>query len=96
MSAELYYMGRIAWYTHNRSEEIVRELQIPHILEFMEQGRRNGKEHINGMSSDRILKKILKKERKKSLGRLLKGWKNCFIISKPGFNRPVTRMDGVD
>jgi hypothetical protein len=59
-----------------RNEEIVRELQIPQITEFLKEYVRNWKESI-----DRIPKEILKYQpkRKRSSGRCLKLWKD-FIL----------------
>jgi hypothetical protein len=44
ISAEMNFMRRAVEYTlsdHKRNEEIMRELQIPQIPEFIEQYRRN-------------------------------------------------------
>jgi hypothetical protein len=58
----------------SKRNEVMRELQIPQITEFTEQYRRNWKEHVERMSSDGILKRILKYQLKgkEKLGRLLK------------------------
>jgi hypothetical protein len=56
MSAEICY-GKPAGYSlsdHKGNEEIMRELQIPQITEFIEQYRRNWNEHVHRMCSDRI------------------------------------------
>jgi hypothetical protein len=37
-----------------KTNEVMRELRIPHIREFAEEYRRNWKEHIDRMTSDRI------------------------------------------
>jgi hypothetical protein len=42
---------------HKRYEEIMSALQIPQVIEFIDQCRINYKEHIDQMSSDRITKK---------------------------------------
>jgi hypothetical protein len=57
-----------------RNEEVMRELQIPQITECIEQYRRNRKEHVERMSSDRIPNRILKYQLKGKgkFGRLLK------------------------
>jgi hypothetical protein len=39
-----------------RDEKIMKELQVPQAKEFMEQCGCNWKDHINGISSDRIPK----------------------------------------
>jgi hypothetical protein len=59
---------------HRRNEDILTELQISQITEFIYQYRTNCKEHVDRMSSDRISKMILKYQPKgqRNLGRPLK------------------------
>jgi hypothetical protein len=42
-----------------KTEEIMKHLHTQQITEFIEQGRRNWKEHVGRMSADTIPKKIL-------------------------------------
>jgi hypothetical protein len=54
-------MGRVAGYAlsvSKRAEEIMRELQIPELTEFIEKFRRNWEKHTDRMSSDRSPKKL--------------------------------------
>jgi hypothetical protein len=63
ISAEKRFMRRTAGHTrwdHKRNEDILTELQISQITEFIYQYRKNWKEHVDRMSSDRIPKMILK------------------------------------
>jgi hypothetical protein len=71
---------RTAGYTgwdHKRNEDILTELQISQITEFTCQYRKNWKEYVDRMSSDRIPKMILKYQPKgkRNLERPLKRWK---------------------
>jgi hypothetical protein len=53
---------------HKRNEDILTKLQMSQITEFMYQYRKNWKEHVDRMSSDRIPKndsKIPTKREKK-------------------------------
>jgi hypothetical protein len=63
ISAEMCFLrrtaGYICWY-HKRNEGILTELQMSQITEFICQYRKNWKEHVDRMSSDRIPKMILK------------------------------------
>jgi hypothetical protein len=60
---------------------ILTELQMSQITEYVYQYRKNWKEHVDRMSSDRIPKMILKYEPKGkiNLGRPLKRWKNSVL-----------------
>jgi hypothetical protein len=63
ISAEMRFLRRTAGYTrwdHQRNEDILTELQMSQITEFIYQYRKNWKEHADRMSSDRIPKMILK------------------------------------
>jgi hypothetical protein len=63
ISAEMCFLKRAAGYTgwdHKRNEDNLTELQISQITEFICQYRKNWKEHVDRMSSDRIQKNILK------------------------------------
>jgi hypothetical protein len=64
-----------------RNEDILTELQMSQITEFINQYRKNWKEHIDRMSSDRIPKMILKYQLKgkRNLGRPLKRWKDSVL-----------------
>jgi hypothetical protein len=68
ISAEKRFMRRTAGYTswdHKRNEDILTELQISQITEFIYQYTKNWKEHVDRMSSDRIPKMILKHQPKR-------------------------------
>jgi hypothetical protein len=63
ISAEMCFLRRPTGYTpwdHKRNEDILTELQMSQITEFTYQYRKNCKEHVDRMSSDRIPKMILK------------------------------------
>jgi hypothetical protein len=84
ISAEMRFLRRTAGYTrwdHKRNEDILTELQISQITEFICQYRKNWKEYVYRMSSDRIPKIILKYQpkRKINLGRPLKRWKDSVL-----------------
>jgi hypothetical protein len=84
ISAEMGFLRRTAGYTrwdHKRNEDILTELQISHITEFICQYRKNWKEHVDRMSSYRIPKMILKYQPKgkRNLGRALKRWKDSVL-----------------
>jgi hypothetical protein len=84
ISAEMRFLRRTAGYTrwdHKRNEGILTELQISQITEFIYQYRKNCKEHVDRMSSDRIPKMILKYQPKgkRNLGRPLKRWKDSVL-----------------
>jgi hypothetical protein len=75
---------RTAGYTrwdHKINEHILTELQISQITEFICHYRKNWKEHVDSMSSDRIPKMILKYQPKgkRNLGRPLKRWKDSVL-----------------
>jgi hypothetical protein len=77
ISAEMCFLRSTAGYTcwdHKRNEDILTELQISEITEFIYQYRKNWKEHVDRMSSDRMPKMILKyrPKGKRNLGRPLK------------------------
>jgi hypothetical protein len=82
--AEMHFMRRTAGYNrwdHKSNEDILAELQISQITEFTYQYRKNWKEHVERMSSDRIPKMILKYQPrgKRNLGRPLKRWKDSVL-----------------
>jgi hypothetical protein len=84
ISAEMRFLRRTARYTHwdhKRNEDILTELQISQVTEFIYQYRKNWKEHVDRMSSDRIPKLILKYQPKgkRNLGRPLKRWKDSVL-----------------
>jgi hypothetical protein len=84
ISAEMCFLGRTAGYSrwdHKRNEDILTELQISQITEFIYQYRKNWKERVGRMSSDRIPKMILKYQPKgkRNLGRPLKRWKDSVL-----------------
>jgi hypothetical protein len=58
--------GCIRW-DHKRNEDILTELQMSQITEFIYQYRKNRKEHVDRMSSDRIQKMILKYQPKRKI-----------------------------
>jgi hypothetical protein len=63
ISAEMCFLRRTAGYSrwdHKRNEDILTELQISQITEFICQYRKNWKEHVDRMNSDRTAKMILK------------------------------------
>jgi hypothetical protein len=84
ISAEMHFLRRTAGYTRwdrKRNEDILTELQISQITEFICQYRKNWKEHVDSMSCDRIPKIILKYQpkTKRNLGRPLKRWKDSVL-----------------
>jgi hypothetical protein len=84
ISAEIGFLRRTAGYTrrdHKRNEDILTELQISQITEFIYQYRKNWKEHVDRMSSNGIPKLILKYQPKgkRNLGRPLKRWKDSVL-----------------
>jgi hypothetical protein len=60
ISAEMYNVG----YTPSDREEMIRELVIPKMTEFVEQNTRNWKEHGSRISSARTPKNTLKYQQK--------------------------------
>jgi hypothetical protein len=77
ISTEMRFLRRAAGYTrwdHKINEDILTELKMSQITEFMYQYRNNWKARVNRMSSDRIPKMILKYQPKgkRNLGRPLK------------------------
>jgi transposase len=79
ISAEMRFLRRTAGYTrwgHKRNEDILTELQMSQITEFIYQYGKNWKEHV-----DRIPKMILKYQPKlkRNLGRPLKRWKDSVL-----------------
>jgi hypothetical protein len=84
ISAEMCFLRRTAGYTgwdHKRSEDILTELQISQITEFICQFMKNWKEHVDRISCDRIPEMILKYQPKgkTNLGRPLKRWKDSVL-----------------
>jgi hypothetical protein len=82
----MYLLRRTAGYTrwdHKRNEDILTELQILQITEFICQYRKNWKEHVDRMSSDRIPKMILKYQLREKInfGRPLNRWKDSVLYS---------------
>jgi hypothetical protein len=78
------FLRRTAGYTgwdHKRNEDILTELQISQITEFIYQYRKNWKERVDRTSCDRITKMILKYQPKgkRNLGRPLKRWKDSVL-----------------
>jgi hypothetical protein len=70
ISAEMRFLRRTARYTrweNKRNEDILTELQMSHITEFIYQYRKNWKEHVDRMSSDIIPKMILKYHKGKEI-----------------------------
>jgi hypothetical protein len=81
---EMRFLRRTAGYTHwdhKRNDDILTELQISQITEFTCQYRKNWKEHVDRMSSNRIPKMILKYQPKgkRNLGKPLKRWKDSVL-----------------
>jgi hypothetical protein len=84
ISAEMHFLRRTAGYTrwdHKRNEDILTELQMSHITEYIYQYRKNWQEHVDRMSSDRISKLILiyEPKGKRNLIRPLKRWKDSVL-----------------
>jgi hypothetical protein len=84
VSAEKSFLRRIAGYTrwdHRRNEDILTESQISQTTEFIYQCRKNWKEHVDRMRSDRTQNMILKYQPKgkRNLGRPLKRWKDSVL-----------------
>jgi hypothetical protein len=78
------FLRRTAGYTrwdHKRNEDILTELQISQITEFIYQYRKNWKEHVDRRSSDRIPKndpKIPTKMEKK-FRKIFERWKDSVL-----------------
>jgi hypothetical protein len=83
ISAEMLFLRRTAGYSRwdHKKEGISTELQMSQITEFIYQYRKNWKEHVDRMSSDRIPKMILKYQPKGkiNLGIPLKRWKDSVL-----------------
>jgi hypothetical protein len=82
--AEMRFLGRTAGYTHwdhKRNEDILTELQISQITEFIYLYRKNWKEHVDRMSSDWIPEMILKYQPKvkRNLGKPVKRLKDSVL-----------------
>jgi hypothetical protein len=82
--AEVNFIRGNTGYTllgNKRNEEIVSELQIPQMTEYVEQYRRNWKEDVDRKSSGMISKMIFKYQpnRKRNLGRSLKEWNDSVL-----------------
>jgi hypothetical protein len=76
----MHFLRRTAGYTHwdhKRNEDMLTELQISQITEFICKYRKNWKEPVDRMSSDRIPKNQPKGKR--NLGRPLKRWKDSVL-----------------
>jgi hypothetical protein len=93
ISAEIHLLGRTAGYTrwdHKINEDILTELQMSQITEFIYQCRkRNWKERVNRMSSDRIPKMILKYQPRREN----KFRKTLEKMEGFSFVTPVTRLN---
>jgi hypothetical protein len=75
------FLRTTAGYTrwdHKINEDILTELQISQVVEFIYQYKKNWKERVDRMSSDRIPKMILKYQPKgkRNLGIPLKRWED--------------------
>jgi hypothetical protein len=83
ISAEIRFLRRTAVYTRwdHKRNDILTDLQMSQITEFIYQYRKNWKEHVDRMSSDRIPKMILKHQPREKiiLGRPLKRWKDSVL-----------------
>jgi hypothetical protein len=78
------FLSRTAGYScwnHKINEDILTELQISQITEFIYQYRKNWKEHVDRMSSDRTPKMILKYQPKgkSNLGKPMQRWKDSVL-----------------
>jgi hypothetical protein len=73
-------VGYTRW-DHKRNEDILTELQMSQTAEFICQYRKNWKEHVDRISSDRIRKMILKCQPKgeRNLGRPSKRRKDSVL-----------------
>jgi hypothetical protein len=96
ISAEMHFLRRTAGYTHwdhKRNEDILTELQMSQITEFIYQYRKNWKEHV-----DRISKMILKYQPKgkRNLGRKEKMEGFSFVTPVTGLSRPNTGKEDDD
>jgi hypothetical protein len=84
ISAEMRFPRRTAGYTrwdHKINEDILTELQILQTTEFIYRYRKNWKQHVDRLSSDRIPTIILKyqSKRKRNLGRPLERRKDSVL-----------------
>jgi hypothetical protein len=76
-----------------RNEEIIRELQIPRITQFMEQYRRSCNEHVDRKNSDKTAIKYFKlsTKMKKKLGKISEmKVRLCVVVSIAGVIRHNT------
>jgi hypothetical protein len=90
--------GYAIW-DHKRNENILTELQISQITEFICQYRKNWKEHVDRMSSNRIPKIILKyqpkwKKKFRQTFEKIEGF--SFVTPVTGLKRPNTEKDDDD
>jgi hypothetical protein len=58
ISAEIRFLRRTAGWDYKRNEDILTELQMSLIIQFIYQYRKNWKEHVDRTSSDRIPKRF--------------------------------------
>jgi hypothetical protein len=84
ISAEMHFLRRTAGYIrwdHKRNEDILTELQMWQITEFIYQYRKNWIDHVDRMSSDRIPKMIPKYQpkEKRNSGKPLKSSKGSVL-----------------
>lgn len=80
---EMKFMRRTAGYTkwdRRRNEEILHELQITPVLDYIHQYQNQWLQHLNRMSRDRIPKAVFRYTPvgKRSLGRPMKRWQENF------------------
>jgi hypothetical protein len=87
----MHFLRRTVGYTHwdhKINEDILTELQMSQITEFIYQYRKNWKEHVDRMSSDKNYSKIPTKREKK----FRKTFENMegfsFVTPVTGLNRP--------
>jgi hypothetical protein len=84
------FLRRTAGYTrwdHKRKEDILTELRTSQITEFIYQYRKNWKEHVDKMSSDRIPKMILKGKEFRKTFEKMEGFR--FVTPLTGLNELI-------
>jgi hypothetical protein len=95
-----HFLRRTAGYTHwdhNRNEDILTELQISQITEFIYQYRKNWRGHVDRMSSDRIPKMILKYQPKEKFRKTFEKMEGFnFVTPIIGLSRPNTGKEDDD
>jgi hypothetical protein len=98
----MHFLRRTTGYTrwdHKRNEDILTELQMSELTEFIYQYRKNWKEHVDRMSSDRIPKNYSKMptSREKKFRQTFEKMEGfSFVTPVTGLNKPNTGKEDDD